>query len=118
MLDIDETGTVRHLKVLQRPGHGLDDTAIREGFKMRFEPARDRAKRAIPSIIMWTFEWPSHSWLIEHHEGVTRMPPDYITVQCQKPGEHRSGEFRDCSQPDVAASLSEAWIAPKPPPKR
>jgi hypothetical protein len=112
LLDIDDAGVVRHLKLLQRPGHGLDDIAIREGFKVRFEPARDRAKRPIPSMMMWTFEWPSYSWLIEHHEGITRMPGDYSLVTCQKPGEHHA-TLRDCSQPDVKATLQQSWISPK-----
>lgn len=89
-LDLDATGKVRHVKWLRRPGHGLDDIAIREAFEVRFEPARDRAKRVMASQLVWMFEWPSHSWLIRHQNyDLTRMPDDYTKVACQQPGEHR-----------------------------
>jgi hypothetical protein len=115
-LDVDETGTVRHLKWMKRPGHDLDAIAVREAFDVRFEPARDAAKRAVGSQILWMFEWPSHSWLIDHHHyDLTRMPADYIKVACQKAGEHRH-DRRDCAQADLASSLGEAWMAKPPPP--
>jgi hypothetical protein len=57
------------------------------------------------------FEWPSHSWLIDHHGyDLTKLPSDYTKVSCQKPGEHLRVR-RDCAQADLTSSLGEAWIA-------
>ena len=115
-LDVDETGNVRHLKWMKRPGHDLDAIAVREAFDVRFEPARNAAKKAVASQILWMFEWPSHSWLIDHRNyDLTRMPSDYTKVACQKAGEHRH-DRRDCTQADLASSLAEAWLAKPPPP--
>jgi len=119
-LDIDAKGRVQHVRWVQRPGHELDSIAVREAFALMFEPARDRAKRAIASQLVWVFEWPSHWWL-EHqdeHRDDNRMPANYIQVECQKPGERRR-DRRDCSQANLAASLREKWIGPpKPEPAR
>ena len=114
-LDLDDAGRVRHLKWIRRPGHGLDEIAVREAFEVRFEPARDRTKRAVPSQLVWMFEWPSHSWLSHQvHYDLSRMPDDYTKVACQQPDEHRH-DRRDCSQADLTSSLGEAWIVkPKP----
>src|SRR5262249_7296820 len=65
LLDVSDTGTVTRLKLLRQPGQGLNMTAIREGFKMRFEPARDRSNKAIPSLAVWGFEWPSYFWMMD-----------------------------------------------------
>jgi len=117
-LDVDQTGTVRHVKWLRRPGHELDAIALRAAFEVRFEPARDAGKRAVASQVVWMFEWPSHAWLT-HHRGydLTRMPDDYTKVTCQKPGEHVAGR-RDCAQADLQSSLGETWLAKPETPKR
>jgi hypothetical protein len=116
-LDLDAAGNVLHVKWMRRPGHGLDPIALAAAFDQKFEPARDRAKRAVPSQLVWMFEWPSHKWLLAHHDyDLTRMPDDYTKVACQAAGEHRH-DRRDCSQADVTSTLGEAWIA-KPKPKK
>lgn len=116
-LDLDATGTVRRVKWMHRPGHGLDATALAAAFETKFVPARDRAKRPVASQLVWMFEWPSHSWLSRHtNYDLSRMPDDYAKVACQAPGEHRR-DRRDCSQADVTATLGEAWID-RPKPKR
>ncbi|MFT3697794.1 MAG: hypothetical protein QM831_31935 [Kofleriaceae bacterium] len=111
-LDVDAQGHVQHLRWIQRPGHDLEAIAVNAAFALQFEPARDRAKRAISSQVVWVFEWPSYWWL-EHqdeHTDNTRMPANYLEVECQKPGEKRR-DRRDCSQADLKAALGEAWIA-------
>jgi hypothetical protein len=113
MLDIDATGVVQHVKMINRPGYGLDDIAIRDAFKLEFEPARDRANRPVPSMLLWTYEWPSYSWLSKHHKNLTVLPADALEVTCQTEGMPRV-LFRDCTQADVRGALDEAWIAPKP----
>jgi hypothetical protein len=115
-LDLDASGNVLHVKWMHRPGHGLDSIALANAFELKLEPARDRAKRAVPSQLVWMFEWPSHKWLLAHRNyDLTRMPDDYTKVPCQAAGEHRH-DRRDCSQADVTSALGEAWIA-KPKPK-
>src|SRR5262249_10214271 len=42
VLDVGPTGTVRRVKLIDPPGHGLDAIAVRQAFKLEFEPARDR----------------------------------------------------------------------------
>jgi hypothetical protein len=113
LLDIDDTGAVRRLKFLKRAGYGLDTIALREGFRLHFEPARDRAARPMESLMLYSFEWPSHAWLVGHGESAYRMPADVIEMPCQKPGETHA-DYRDCSKPDPRLSLYESWIVPRP----
>ncbi|MEO8705009.1 MAG: carboxypeptidase-like regulatory domain-containing protein [Kofleriaceae bacterium] len=113
MLDISATGKVMRVKLLNKPGLDLDTTAIRESFKLKFEPARDRSKRAIPAMVLWTFEWPAYWWMLDHkkHE-VARLASDIALVPCR--GTQPSRAHRDCSKPDIAKAVSEAWIDTPP----
>jgi len=117
-LDVDATGRVQHVRWIRRPGHDLEAIAVRAAFETVFEPARDRVKRPIGSQVVWSFEWPSHWWLDHQndHTDDSRMPDNYVTVECQKPGEKRR-DRRDCTQADLGAALREPWFA-RPPPKR
>jgi hypothetical protein len=65
LLDIDEHGIVTRLKLLKRPGFDLDQIAIDEAFKLKFEPARDGHGRPIRTYIVWDMEWPSWGWLVQ-----------------------------------------------------
>jgi hypothetical protein len=65
LLDIDERGEVTRLKLLKRPGFDLDQIAIDEAFKLKFEPARDGHGRPIRTYIVWDMEWPSWGWLVQ-----------------------------------------------------
>ena len=47
LLDVDEVGSVTRLKLLKRPGFGLEKIALEEAFKLRFDPAKDTAGRPI-----------------------------------------------------------------------
>ena len=64
LLDISETGAVTHVKLVNKPGLDLDRIAIRDAFKLRFEPARDRSRRPIRAMLLWTYEWPSYRWMM------------------------------------------------------
>lgn len=100
LLDVDAKGTVRRVKLLDRPGYGLDAIAIREAFVLRFEPARDAADRPISSLVIWFFEWPSFSWLKGDRQRA--VPP------C--PGGGPSSVYRDCGTPTVANVLRKSWL--------
>jgi len=112
LLDIDATGTVRHVKFLKRAAYDLDPIAVRAAFKLKFDPARDRANHPIPAALVWSFEWPSYYWMQAGGYALDTLPPAIAFVTCQKPDEHRT-ERRDCSGPDVTHGLTESWIAPR-----
>jgi hypothetical protein len=109
MLDLSETGKVKRVKLLNKPGFDLDQIAIREAFKLKFEPALDRSKRAIPAMVLWTFEWPAYWWLLDHKRAVNRLPPEVEEVPCRGTGPTRA-RYRDCSKPDISRAVTEPWI--------
>ncbi len=105
LLDVDAKGTVRRLKLLDRPGYGLDAIAITEAFKLRFNPARDAADRPTSSLVVWYFEWPSYSWL--KGDRSRSVPP------C--PGGGPSSIYRNCGTPTLANVLTKPWLPGKRP---
>lgn len=123
LLDVDERGVVTRLKLLKRPGYDLDEIAVREGFKLRFTPARDAANRPVKTLILWPIEWVANSWLVRFGHGTrTRMPekrgPEGRSaaayVPCRGSGPWKMGSlhkgYRDCSTPDLAKAKTEPWI--------
>jgi hypothetical protein len=76
LLDVDETGKVTRIKILKRPGFGLDQIAIDEAFKLKFDPARDAAGKPIRTLLVWSMEWPSYGWLVSEQGTTSRRPPD------------------------------------------
>src|SRR5690606_21965732 len=62
LLEVSDTGIVSRVKLLDPPGYDLDAIAVREAFKLRFEPARDRADKPVLSHVVWKFEWPPTAW--------------------------------------------------------
>ena len=59
LLDVNEAGKVRRLKLMNARGLDLDAIAIREAFKLEFEPARDRSNKNVPALVVWSWEWPA-----------------------------------------------------------
>ena len=109
MLDVDEQGAVARLKLLTKPGHDLDQTAVQSAFKLRFEPARDRSGRPTRALILWTYEWPSYWWLTEQKLSAERLPAKIEGVPCKgSGGTHKY--FRDCGKVDVGKGMAEPWI--------
>ncbi len=124
LLDVSRTGEVMRFKFLKRPGYDLEKIAQAEVFKLRFEPARDASDRPIPSIVVWSIEWPSAGWLEKLVGTRTRMPPlvgvpphvrlmsEY--VPCRGSGPWHMGSvhktYKDCSTPDLTKAANEAWI--------
>jgi hypothetical protein len=76
LLDVDEAGRVTRLKLLKKPGFDLDEIAIREAFKLRFDPARDAQGRPMKTYVLWTMEWPSWGWLVQGNGTALRKPAD------------------------------------------
>jgi hypothetical protein len=83
LLDLDEKGHVTRLKLLKAPGFDLDRTAIVEGIKLKFDPARDAQGRPLKTYILWTMEWPAWGWLIESGGTAVRRPPDHQDLDSQ-----------------------------------
>jgi hypothetical protein len=112
LLDIDVTGAVKRLKLINAPGLDLDQIAVRAGFALRFEPARDGANRPMRSLLLWSFEWPSYWWLMERRRGTRRLPPAVAKVPCRGSGPTRS-VYRDCSGPDIGGIVFRPWMTPR-----
>ena len=115
LLDVDATGTVTRLKLLSHPGYGLDQIAVRQGFALSFQPARDAAGRAMPALVLWSFEWPSYWWLVAHEGVTTAQSAQMDGVPCRGSGPLHLGAidpvYRDCSGPDVELAAHARWIA-------
>ncbi|HEU0032472.1 MAG TPA: carboxypeptidase-like regulatory domain-containing protein [Kofleriaceae bacterium] len=111
MLDISETGKVTRVKLVRQPGYELDAIAVREAFKLEFEPARDRANRPTRALMLWTFEWPSYWWLMRQHAGMKRLPAAVAGVDCRESETKRAHDVRrDCSHPDMTKVISRPWL--------
>jgi protein TonB len=54
---VDEHGRVAEATVVKGLGYGLDAKALEAAKRLRFEPARDSADRAVPVRITWTFHF-------------------------------------------------------------
>ena len=124
---IPETGRVARFKFIKRPGHDLEPIAAYRAFRLRFDPARDAAGRAIKSWVIWGIEWPSYWWLVTFLGNATRMPPERLTahgmrrmdasVPCRGSGplnlDSLHPVYRDCSLPDLSQPFdAEPWIRP------
>ena len=135
-LDVDERGVVVRAKFLKRPGHDLDDIAVKHVFGVRFDPARDQFGRPARSYVVWKLEWPAHSWMQSRAAVMSRLPREPAMLQregfaqghgvfmdsyppCQGTRglslDQRKPVMRDCSVPDLSKiDLSEAWIPRDP----
>jgi hypothetical protein len=109
LLEVGVSGRVTRLKLLDAAGYGLDRIAIRDAFKLRFEPALDATKRPVRSNVVWTFEWPSFSWMKLHHAR-RHLPRAVSSVPCAGTDSSRDGIYRDCRAPDLANALAAPWI--------
>lgn len=111
LLEVDEEGKVRRLKLLQAPGNDLDEIALRAAVKLRFEPARNAAGKAIPALVLWTYEWPAYWWMIENKHVFGRVPNEAAEVPCA--GSDRLADvYRDCTPAPIAEANHVEWIDP------
>lgn len=123
LLDLDANGEVTRIKFLKHPGHDLEAIARDEAFKLRFEPARDHAGKAIPTRVVWSIEWPSAWWLSTFLGVRSGMPPMVgfppvrmdANVPCAGSGPLHLGSvhpvYKDCSEPDLSRAAVEPWLA-------
>jgi len=109
LVEVSDTGVVSRVKLLNRPGFDLDAIAVRDAFKLKFEPARDRSDKPIRSQMIWTFEWPSFWWMKNHRYDRRRVPREALRVPCRGSGPTH-GVYRDCSRPNLPAVITAAWI--------
>lgn len=109
LLEISETGVVSRVKLLNRPGFGLDAIAIRDAFKLTFDPARNRVDKPVRSQMLWKYEWPAFWWMKEHGYARRRMPGEAMRVPCRGSGPANK-VYRDCSRPNMSAALTARWI--------
>ncbi|HVV82017.1 MAG TPA: hypothetical protein VHE35_03015 [Kofleriaceae bacterium] len=123
LLEIDEHGTVTRLKTLRRPGADLDDIAVREAFKLQFDPALDQFGKPMRVWIVWGFEWPAHSWVVNLTGLADAMPEDvgfpprpaWLYIPCRGDGPMRLDSlvykgYRDCTKPDTSHLAELPWI--------
>ncbi len=108
VLDVDGKGRVTRLKLLDAPGYGLDDIAIREAFKLRFEPARTRAGATARAMVLWTYEWPAYWWMFDNKLPLQVVPEKALGVPCQGTPA-RAAVLRNCAQATVARVQQVEW---------
>jgi len=128
-LDIDDQGVVQRVKFLERPGHGLDQTAVDWALSRHFEPARNQFDHAVRSLAVFPVEWPSYYYLKSLKRSTRRLPVDAdyagyavngVKTSHGPPPCAGTGPmalfavhpiYRDCSVPDLShADASETWI--------
>jgi hypothetical protein len=129
LLDVSAAGEVTRLKVLKRPGFDLERIALEQAFGLKFEPARDHDGRPVPTLIIYSIEWPSHEWLRTVTETSLRLPevevnpfvpelPALAKVPCAGTGPWSFGDthlpkhvtYRDCSRPDLSKASTLPWV--------
>jgi hypothetical protein len=108
LLHVSDKGEVVRVKLINKPGLDLDAIAVREAFKLSFEPARDRTKKAIASMVLWTYEWPASWWLAADLRVEGELPDSVAFIQCAAKPPSRSQ--RDCSGPNIANAIRSPWM--------
>jgi hypothetical protein len=112
LLEVNESGVVSRVKLLNPPGHDLDAIAVRDAFKLTFEPARNRADKPVRSQVLWRFEWPAFWWMKDNNHARRRMPREAYKVPCRGTGPTHS-VYRDCSPANLAAAINAPWLERK-----
>jgi hypothetical protein len=108
LLDVSETGTVRRVKLINKPGLDLDTIAVRDAFAIPFEPARDRAGKAVSALVVWTWEWPAFYWQVANRRYPNRVAPAVSRMGCVNSGPVKA--VRDCTKPALAKAVTLPWI--------
>jgi hypothetical protein len=109
LLEIDQAGNVRRMKMLKSPGYGLDDIAIRHAGNLRFEPARGASGKPVSAMVVWPYEWPSYSWMLERKAPPKVVPAEAQWVSCATT-EVPHSRLRDCSKADITKAHGLPWI--------
>jgi len=110
LLEIDETGSVARVKLLDHPGYDLDPIAVRNAFTLEFEPARDHANRPVRTDVLWAIDWPAYWWLVDHGNNVLApIPYDAWDLPCHV-GQGPPKLDRSCAPATIANALTAPWI--------
>lgn len=112
LLHVGRDGEVKRLKVLHAPGYELDEVAVRDAFALRFEPALDRAGRPVPVLVLWSYEWPSYWWMVEHRHPPRAVPAEVNAVPCRGT-QGAASRQRDCTQAEMSQAHTLPWIGRK-----
>jgi hypothetical protein len=114
LLDIDAKGNVTQLKVLNDPGYDLREIAIAEGFKQHFSPGLDEQGNPMSTMLLYPVEWPSYWWLVQISGNTLHIPAKTRYMECRGHGpltiDSIEPEYRDCTDPDIKAAVTEPWI--------
>ena len=107
--EVDETGAVTRVKLLDHPGYDLDAIAVRSAFALEFDPARDRASRPMRTQMLWVIDWPAFWWIVDQGESVTApIPEAAVHLPCHDGAPHKID--RSCAPATIANALSAPWI--------
>jgi hypothetical protein len=110
LLDVSNTGAVSRVKLLDSPGHDLDAIVVRDAFKLKFEPARNRVDKPVSSLVVWRFEWPPPIW----NNSRPHVPRDAGELPCRRKASdtwfQANKPYRDCSPPNMTAAITAQWI--------
>ena len=109
LLEVNDAGVVSRVKLINPPGFALDAIAVRDAFKLKFEPARDRSDKPVRSQMLWTFEWPAFWWMKDGRFPLRKIPREAYRVRCRGTGPTHD-VYRDCSPPNLSAALANRWI--------
>ncbi|HEX7704150.1 MAG TPA: carboxypeptidase-like regulatory domain-containing protein [Kofleriaceae bacterium] len=108
LLEVSANGDVTRVNLLDKPGLDLDKIAVRDAFKLKFEPARDRTNHKVPAMVVWTYEWPPYFWMVNYQSVPHQLPNAVGLVPCHPDG--RSSVIRDCSKPTMANAMTQPWF--------
>lgn len=111
LLDVDASGAVTAVKLVDHPGFDLDATAVRRAFVLQFEPARDGANRPVETRLLWALDWPAFWWLSDNGDVDAPIPSSALNLPCHAGrGLPDTGE-RSCAPATIANVISAPWIA-------
>jgi hypothetical protein len=110
LLDVDASGAVTRVKLLDHPGYDLDPIAVRAAFELELEPARDDANRPMRSQLLWPIDWPAYWWIVDHGDGLMERIPDAAWSLPCKPSGPALSVARSCAPPTLENMLSAPWI--------
>jgi hypothetical protein len=109
LLDVDASGVVTAVKLVDHPGFDLDAIAIRMAFALQLDPARDGANRPVETHMLWALDWPAFWWLSDNVD--VPFPETVSTLPCHAGRGQPAAEERSCAPATIANVVSAAWIA-------
>ncbi len=88
VLDVNPEGLVTRAKFMHKPGEELEKIALDQVFKLEFDPSINEDGVPIRTLVLWSIDWPSYWWLIDHYGTAAGMPrrqnPTFSTAGLRK----------------------------------